>query len=54
MSGKEIERELALLSLVLSIDQREKNTVFKRHIQKLKKLLVKIRELEKAQRKDLK
>ena len=47
MTRDQIERELASLEIVLSVDQRKKNPLVKRYIQKLRILLAKIRELQK-------
>jgi hypothetical protein len=47
MTDDQIARELETLSVILSIDQRKKNPLVQRYIQKLRVLLAKIREIQK-------
>jgi hypothetical protein len=47
MTQDQIDRELAKLSIILSVDQRKKNPLVARYIQKLRTLLAKIREIQK-------
>ena len=46
-SLEEIKKELETLEIILSVDQRKKNPLVQRYIQKLRILLSKIREIQK-------
>ncbi len=49
MTDAQIKEELERLSIVLSVDQRKKNPLVRRYIQKLRILLAKIREIQKEE-----